>query len=180
MFMFEPGETVVYRHHVCQVAELLENYFEGKDYIRLDALFENSLKLFVAQENAVVPQVRYPLDAASCNALLDAFADTPLLDEDALLQDASTPTLAERRMKEEYERRLKASGLDELVPIVKTIARHAELRESAGRRLTATDKKYYEIAQRLLCDEVSVSLSMPRESVDDYLSERIGLASKIS
>ena len=46
--MYACGDTVVYRHHVCEVAALRENYFEGKDYLELRALFENSLKLFVA------------------------------------------------------------------------------------------------------------------------------------
>ena len=50
--MYACGDTVVYRHHVCEVAALRENYFEGKDYLELRALFENSLKLFVAVDEA--------------------------------------------------------------------------------------------------------------------------------
>ena len=33
--MYACGDTVVYRHHVCEVAALRENYFEGKDYLCL-------------------------------------------------------------------------------------------------------------------------------------------------
>ena len=46
--MVSPGDIVVYRHHVCKVAAVREAYFESRDYFELHALFENSLKLFVA------------------------------------------------------------------------------------------------------------------------------------
>ena len=56
--MYACGDTVVYRHHVCEVAALRENYFEGKDYLELRALFENSLKLFVAVDEATPDNLR--------------------------------------------------------------------------------------------------------------------------
>ena len=56
--MYACGDTVVYRHHVCEVAALRENYFEGKDYLELRALFDNSLKLFVAVDEATPDKLR--------------------------------------------------------------------------------------------------------------------------
>ena len=37
--MYACGDTVVYRHHVCEVAALRENYFEGKDYLEMTSGF---------------------------------------------------------------------------------------------------------------------------------------------
>ena len=57
--MYACGDTVVYRHHVCEVAALRENYFEGKERTsELRALFENSLKLFVAVDEATPDNLR--------------------------------------------------------------------------------------------------------------------------
>ena len=134
--MYACGDTVVYRHHVCEVAALRENYFEGKDYLELRALFENSLKLFVAV-------------------------------------DAPTPTLLERRMKEEYDKRLRTFAPEDLVPIMKSVHERTVRRVDSGRRITATDKKYFDLAEGLLCDELAVSLAVPRENVKDVLVERV-------
>ena len=56
--MFVPGDTVVCRHHVCSVVAVREAYFEGRDYLELHALFEKSLKLFVAVDEARLPTLR--------------------------------------------------------------------------------------------------------------------------
>ena len=56
--MYAPGSLVVYRHHVCEVAAVREDYYDGKDYLELHALFQNSLKLFVSAEEAHLPTLR--------------------------------------------------------------------------------------------------------------------------
>ena len=56
--MLSIGEAVVYRHHVCEVVSIREAYFEGRDYYELKAIFEKSLKLFVAIDEAQPPALR--------------------------------------------------------------------------------------------------------------------------
>ena len=96
--MYACGDTVVYRHHVCEVAALRENYFEGKDYLELRALFENSLKLFVAVDEATPDNLRPIMSKRAALALIDSIVDADTIDENALKPDAPTPTLLERRM----------------------------------------------------------------------------------
>ena len=97
--MYACGDTVVYRHHVCEVAALRENYFEGKDYLELRALFENSLKLFVAVDEATPDNLRPVMSKRAALALIDSIVDADTIDENALKPDAPTPTLLERRMR---------------------------------------------------------------------------------
>ena len=158
--MYACGDTVVYRHHVCEVAALRENYFEGKDYLELRALFENSLKLFVAVDEATPDNLRPIMSKRAALALIDSIVDADTIDENALKPDAPTPTLLERRMKEEYDKRLRT--------FERTVRR-----VDSGRRITATDKKYFDLAEGLLCDELAVSLAVPRENVKDVLVERV-------
>ena len=73
--MYACGDTVVYRHHVCEVAALRENYFEGKDYLELRALFENSLKLFVAVDEATPDNLRPIMSKRAALALIDSIVD---------------------------------------------------------------------------------------------------------
>lgn len=171
--MFSPGDTVVYRHHVCEIVAVREAYFEDRDYLELRALFEKSLKLFVAIDEARPPTLRPAMKSREALALIDSIADADSIDEEALKPGANTPTLLERRIKEEYDKHLKTFSPEDLVPIIKSVHERTARRETAGRQITATDKKYFDLAENLLCDELSVSLDIPRDQVRDFLVERI-------
>ena len=171
--MLSPGDIVVYRHHVCEVSAVREGYFENKDYFELRALFENSLKLFVAVDDAELPTLRPAMSKKEALALIDSIADVDSIDEEALRPGANTPTLLERRIKEEYDRHLKTFAPEDLIPIMKSVHERTARREGAGRQITATDKKYFDLAEGLLCDELCVSLDIPREHVKEFLVERV-------
>ena len=157
--MYACGDTVVYRHHVCEVAALRENYFEGKDYLELRALFENSLKLFVAVDEATPDNLRPIMSKRAALALIDSIVDADTIDENALKPDAP--------------KRLRTFAPEDLVPIMKSVHERTVRRVDSGRRITATDKKYFDLAEGLLCDELAVSLAVPRENVKDVLVERV-------
>lgn len=171
--MFSPGDTVVYRHHVCKVADIREAYFDDKDYFELHALFENSLKLFVAIDEAEPPTLRPAMSKDEALALIDSIVDVDTIDEEALKPGANTPTLLERRIKEEYDKCLKTFAPEDLIPIMKSVRARTARRTDAGRQITATDKRYFDLAENLLCDELSVSLDIPRDEVKDFLIERV-------
>lgn len=173
--MLSPGDIVVYRHHVCEVAAIRDDYFEGRDYFELHALFEKSLKLFVAVDEAESnpTTLRPAMTRQEALALIDSIADTKGIAEIAPGPGADTPTLRERRMKEEYDKRLKTFAAEDLIPIMKSVVERTTRREDAGRQITATDKKYFDLAEGLLCDELAVSLDIPREDVKEFLIERV-------
>ena len=174
--MFSPGDTVVYRHHVCEIAAVREAYFDNKDYLELHALFENSLKLFVAIDDAHEPTLRPVMTRKKALDLVDSIAEVEGIDEEALKPSANTPTLLERRVKEEYDKHLKTFAPEDLIPIMKSVHQRTTRRENAGRRITATDKRYFDLAEGLLCDELSVALDIPRDNVKDFLIERVKTA----
>ena len=167
--MFSPGDTVVYRHHVCEVTAIHPDYFDGNDYVELHALFEKSLKLFVAMPEAKPPTLRPIMSHSEALALIDSIAGADAIDEEALKTDADTPTLLERRIKEEYDKHLKTFSPDDLVPIIKSVRERTLRREDAGRQMTATDKKYFDLAESLLGHALPLSLAIPRGEVRDFL-----------
>lgn len=171
--MFSPGDIVVYRHHVCEVSNIREAYFDNKDYFELRAIFEKTLKLFVAIDDAAPPTLRSPMTNAEALSLIDSIPDAKGIDEDALRPGANTPTLLDRRIREEYERHLKTFSPRDLIPIMKSVNERTIRRIDSGRQITATDKKYFDLAENLLCDELSVSLDMERDTVKEFLTERV-------
>ena len=166
--MLSPGDTVVYRHHVCEVTAVREGYFEGRDYFELRSLFQNALKLFVAVDEAEPPALRPVMGRREALALIDSIAGADGIDEAALKPSANTPTLLEK-----YDKRLKTFAPEDLIPIMKSVVARTARREVAGRQITATDKKYFDLAEGLLCDELSVALDIPRDEVRDFLVKRV-------
>ena len=171
--MLSIGEAVVYHHHVCTVVSIRENYYENRDYYELHAQFENKLKLFVAVDEAQPPALRPIMSKDEALALIDSIGDVDEIDGHALKNGANTPTLVDRRIREEYTRRLHTFTPEQLLPIMKFAYERSRKRSDEGRNATAIDKKYFELAQNLLCDELSLSLGIPRAEVQDFLNKRI-------
>lgn len=171
--MFSVGDAVVYRHHVCRIASIRKNYYQGNDYLELHALFENSLKLFVSVVEAEPPALRPVMERDKALALIDSIVDIEDIDAAGLIKNADTPALVDRRIKEEYDKRLKSYAPEELLPIMKLAYGRSQERRENGRNATATDKRYFSLAEGLLCDELAVSLGVDREKIGDYLVERI-------
>lgn len=168
------GDTVIFKHHVCTIAQKRENYFDNKDYWELHAVFERSLKLFVACDSAKPPIMRPVMEKQEALDLIDSIAlAEPATIEDGLPNTANTSSLKQRHVKETYDAYLKTLSPKDLVPIIKTCHERTIAREESGHRATAVDKKYLDLAEGLLCDELSISLDIPREEVQEFLVKRI-------
>lgn len=164
---------MVYRHHVCRVACVREQYFNDQDYLELHALFEKALKLFVVASDAHPPLVRHPMEPSQANQLLDAMPDIPAIDEEELKQRSGTSTLLERKMREAYEARMKSSKPEDLITIIKTARKRTARRERAGRSIATLDRRYQDMAMNFLCNEMSTSLGIERDRMESMLLERM-------
>lgn len=172
--MANVGDTVIFKHHVCTIAEKREKYFDNKDYWELHAVFERSLKLFVACDAAKPPIMRPVMQKQESLDLIDSIAGAEPADvDDNLPATANTSSLKQRHVKETYDAYLKTLSPKDLVPIIKTCHERTLAREEHGHQATAVDKKYLDLAEGLLCDELAISLDIPREEVQDFLVKRI-------
>ena len=179
--MAEIGDTVIFKHHVCTIARKREKYFDNKDYWELHAMFENSLKLYVACDAAKPPALRPIMGKQEALDLIDSIATAePAHIEDALPTNANTSSVKQRHVKETYEAYLKTLSPKYLVPIIKTCHERTVDREEHGHHATAVDKKDLDRAENLLWDELAVSLDIPRDEVQDFLVKRIKQAEAAS
>ncbi|MGI6046279.1 MAG: CarD family transcriptional regulator [Eggerthellaceae bacterium] len=171
--MIAVGDKVVYRHHVCEVAALRPEYYEGKDYLELHALFENRLKLFISVDEAKPPILRPVMTKDEALALIDSMKDVDITEDEEQIDQNETTTLIDRQIKELYEKHLKTLKPEELLPIMKYARFRSQMRNSQGRNPTVMDKKYLKLAENLLCDELSVSLDIARDEVMDFFINRV-------
>ena len=95
--MANVGDIVVFKHHVCTIAQKRENYFDGKAYWELHAVFEKSLKLFIACDAAKSPAMRPVMQKQEAIDLIDSIADAkPVNLEDDAAATAKTSSLQQR------------------------------------------------------------------------------------
>lgn len=171
--MFACGDKVVYRHHVCEIAALREAYFEGRDYLELHALFEKSLKLFVAVDEAKPPACRTVMTREEALALIDTIGGLKPLHTE-IAEAPGAPALLERHLRETYEAHLKTFTPQDLVLVLQSAHLRTVERQAQGRNATSTDKRYFDMAESFLCDELALSLDMPREDTKAYLESYLG------
>lgn len=152
-----------------------EAYFEGKDYYELHTLFEGSLKFYIAVADAKEPALRCVMSKQEAMALIDSIPSIQVIDEKELevVTAGSTRAIAERQLKEEYSRRLSQCSPRDLVVVVKSAYERTRDRETAGKHAIAVDKRFLDLAESLLCDELAVALGMPRDEVPEFLHERV-------
>lgn len=128
--MANVGDTVIFKHHVCTIAEKREKYFDNKDYWELHAVFERSLKLFVACDAAKPPIMRPVMQKQEALDLIDSIAGAEPADvDDNLPATANTSSLKQRHVKETYDAYLKTLSPKDLIPIIKTCHERTLARE---------------------------------------------------
>ena len=170
--MFDVGEKVVYQHRVCAVTGIRENYIDGNDYYELKALYEKSLRLFLPVEKAVPPDLRPVMTEHEALNLIDSIKDV----DDITPEELESNTVSapfDRKRESEYSRRLHIFSPDQLIRIMRFSYERSQARSARGRSATETDKRYLQLAQNLLCDELAVSLDLDREEAPQFLLRRI-------
>ena len=75
--------------------------------------------------------------------------------------------------EQKYKESVKANNPEALVAIIKMIYQRKQERLAQGRKCTATDTKYFQIAENLLYMELGVALGMPKEEVGKTIIDYI-------
>ena len=171
--MISIGDAVVYRHYVCELDGVRKSYREGKDYYDFRALFEKSMHLLIPIDDAKPPLVRSVMTKREALALIDSIVEAETIDESAIEKESNSTAVLERRIEEEYKRYLHTLSPEDIKPVIKSAYLRTSRRENSGKKAATIDKKYLELAEKLLCDELSVSLNMERDKVDEFLVSRI-------
>lgn len=79
----------------------------------------------------------------------------------------------EKMREQKYKESVKANNPEALVAIIKMIYQRKQERLAQGRKCTATDTKYFQIAENLLYMELGVALGMPKEEVGKTIIDYI-------
>ena len=81
----------------------------------------------------------------------------------------------EKMREQSYKEAVKANDPEALVAIIKMIYQRKQKRLAQGKKCTATDARYFQIAENLLYMELGVALEKPKQEISktiiDYINQ---------
>lgn len=164
--MFNKGEYVVCGNKgVCVVEDVTTLNITGVDkereYYILKPVYTSGSTVYVPVDSTK-ESIRKVLEREEANKLISGIPDIPLI------------TIAnDKLLEQEYRGCMKSNNCEEWVKIIKTIYLRKQKRLEAGRKVTAVDAKYFRIAEDNLYGELAISLDMPREEVENYITSEM-------
>ncbi|MCM1087753.1 MAG: CarD family transcriptional regulator [Muribaculaceae bacterium] len=164
--MFEVGEFIMCGGHgVCRVTAITGNPIDKLDkekkYYILEPVFEKGSTIYtpVDNEKIIMRKIMNEKDAKK------------LIGE---IPDIETVWIKEEKTREQmYKEAIKTYDSQSLVQIIKTLYLRKQDRMQKGKKVLSSDEHYLKKAEELLYSEMSLALSIPKESVEEYIFNRI-------
>ena len=154
--MFQKNDYLVYRKDICIVKDLIE--LNGEKYYSLSPLSDDSLSLKVPTNN---PFIRNVLTKKEAENLINKINTIETLD------------LNEKMIEHSYQTLLASSSLEDLIKIIKTTYLRNAKRKEEGKKLGEKDDYYFKKAEKLLYNELSISLGKTVEETKEYLIDKL-------
>lgn len=164
--MFEKGEYVVYGSTgVCEVMDITTMDLEGvpKDrlYYVLHPYAQKDGRIFIPVDNEK-NVIRRILSKKEADNLID---DIPNIDGFWISNDKL------REVK--YKECIRSCECREWIRIIKTLYLRKQERLANGKKITAIDSRYFKQAEENLYSELSISLNIPKEEMEKYITDKI-------
>lgn len=164
--VFEKGEYVaVGNKGVCSIVDVTTLNLQGVDkereYYILKPVYMSGSTVYMPVDTAE-ETMRRVLSHSEAEKLIETIPEIPLI------------TIAnDKLLEQEYRGCMKTNSCEEWVRVIKTIRQRKRNRLEAGRKVTAVDIKYFRIAEEQLYGELAVALDIPREEVENYITNEL-------
>ena len=154
--MFKINDYVVYKRDVCLVKEI--KMISNKNYYVLSPIDDASLKISVPVENELIRPILSMNDA---NMLIEKIPNICPL------------TVNDKMIENEYKNLLNGDSIEDLIRIIKTTYLRNDERKNLGKKIGEKDDTYFKKAERILYNELSLSLNMSYEDVSKYVYNKV-------
>lgn len=164
--MFNKGEYVIYGNTgVCEIIDIstLDMHGAPKDklYYILKPVNQDKGKVFTPVDNTKVV-IRKLVSKEDVEKII---GDIPNIKE-LLVQD-------EKQREQAYKDCIKSCQCRQLISLIKTIYSRKEQRLHEGKKLSATDEKYFKLAQNTLNTEFAISLELSVDEMEHYILNKV-------
>ena len=156
--MFNIGDFVVYKKDVCKITGYKENHIKNMDYYELSPMLDSSLKIVVPVDNNFIRSI---LSREEAENIIDMIPSIEVIE------------INDKLIENEYKRLLQDGSYEGLVKIIKTTYLRNEDRINNKRKISEKDDNYFNLAEKYLYSEFSISLGIPYEKVKEYVIDRV-------
>ena len=142
---------------ICKIENILylNPYGEKKDklYYLIKSIEDEKEKIYVPVSNSD-SRLRACLTKEEAWKLIKRIPEIP-----------TAWTNNEKMRKQNYKEAVKANSPEALVSIIKMIYQRKQKRLAQGKKCTATDARYFQIAENLLYMELGIALGKPKQEI---------------
>ena len=159
--MYKKNDYIVYKKYVCKVREIRKNKMNGKAYYILVPITDDSLTIEVPVDNRM-GYIRDIITKEDAEKLIKKIpAIEPLQNMD------------DKYIEKTYKELLYNGTLEDLIRIIKTTYLNNQERLANKKKLTETDKNYFELAEETLYEEFSVTLGKDIDATRKYVISKV-------
>ncbi len=161
--MFNVGDMIIYGNTgVCTVESIGPIDLGGSEkiYYTLRPVYKGGGTIFTPVDNTKVV-MRPILSKDETMEIIDGINEiTPL------------EIVNEKLIENDYKEEMKTCDCREIIRVIKTIYNRQQLRSASGKKSTATDERYFRLAEDSLYGEFGVVLNMTRDEVKAFITDR--------
>ena len=165
--MFQIGEYVVHiTGGICQITEIAPLNIPGADkdrnYYVLNPIKPKGGKVFVPTDSEkAIRQVMTDKEAWK------------LIDE---IPNIKEKIVENEKLREAcYKEAIRSCDCRELIGIIKSLHTRRNQRLAEGKKTTATDYKYYKLAEENLFSELAFAIGRERDEMPQLIEDRVGI-----
>ncbi|MBR6349669.1 MAG: CarD family transcriptional regulator [Lachnospiraceae bacterium] len=164
--MFKVGDLIVYGNTgVCRVEEIgipaLAGAAEDKKYYTLSPYYGRNSRIYTPCDNDKVV-MRPVITKQEARELIGKIKSIGLLE----ITD-------EKKREETYKSVMRGCDCMEFISIIKTIYLRKQERIAEGKKVTANDEKYFNMAEDKLYGELAIALEIDKNKVKDYIASEV-------
>lgn len=164
--MFEINQTVLYGSYgACRIMDIAEREFCGARglYYILEPVFDARCTYFVAVDNEIATsRLRQVLPPERVRDMISAM---PQVEE----QWEDDPKLRKAR----YSQIISRGDRQELIGLIKALHSHQLRQHACGKKLNLSDEQSLRMAERMIHDEIALSLDLLPDQVLPYITSQL-------
>ena len=154
--MYKEDDYLIYGKQVCRVEKLEER--DGIKYYILRPIKDESLKI---QIPTTTDKIRDIISKEELDKLLEKIPEIELIDTD------------KKYLESTYRQLLQNGTHEDLIRIIKTTYLNNQERLAKKKKLTETDKNYFELAEECLYEEFSITLGKDIDATRNYVISKV-------
>lgn len=156
--MYKINDYVIYKKDVCIIKDIRENKLNGTTYYVMTPLDDESLIIDTPTNN----KLGFIRDVMTKDKAIELINKIPSIEPILDIDD--------KKLELKYKELLNTHNYEDIIRIIKTTYLRNENRINNKRKISEKDKTYFNLAEKYLYNELSISLNMTRSEVKDYIA----------